>query len=287
VRTRSVVIAAVMLLVACDKKKKEEPAAKVADAAPKAKAPPIDAAPAAAPPTTGGPSAVTGKLSNLVKDAFGVKCNQVARDVKGNEGTSWYMTCPPKCADGVVWGTDLYTDDSAVCRAAIHAGAITVDAGGTVLVTWTPGAPLYAGSERNGIASGNWGKWGRSFFVQAVDADGNATTPPVEPLPAGTVRAGCTSPSANLEGPPGATWHVICPAGCTAGALYGTDVYTSDSGMCVAAVHAGLVPSDQPGEVDVVLDGPQEAFTGSMRNGVTSAAWGKYGGSFHFATKQP
>ncbi|WP_346729629.1 LCCL domain-containing protein [Corallococcus exiguus] len=39
-----------------------------------------------------------------------------------------------------MWGTDLYTDDSSVCVAAVHAGAITT-AGGTVVVTISRGRP--------------------------------------------------------------------------------------------------------------------------------------------------
>ena len=61
-------------------------------------------------------------LSNDAKSAVTLQCEQRAHDVQGSDGTSWYMKCPAGCTtNSSVWGTDLYTDDSQVCGAAIHA----------------------------------------------------------------------------------------------------------------------------------------------------------------------
>ena len=79
--------------------------------------------------------------------------------------------CPANCASDYysVWGTDIYTLDSAICAAAIHAGALTDAAGGFVLLTWQPGQTQYPGSQRNGITTSEWGEWGDSFIAEAFD----------------------------------------------------------------------------------------------------------------------
>jgi hypothetical protein len=64
-----------------------------------------------------------------------------------------------------LWGTDLYTDDSSVCVAGVHAGRITLQGGGAVVIEIRPGATAYAGSTRNGVDSAGYGEWGGSFVV--------------------------------------------------------------------------------------------------------------------------
>jgi hypothetical protein len=72
--------------------------------------------------------------------------------------------------------------------------------------------------------------------------------------------------------------------GQTDGAIWGTDVYTSDSPLAIAAVHAGQV---QPGErkaVRVTIVQPPTGFRGSTRNGVASAAYGAYPGAYRIGS---
>jgi hypothetical protein len=73
--------------------------------------------------------------------------------------------CPPGGGAnlGTVWGTDLYTYDSSVCIAAVHAGLITFANGGRVTFEMRPGASRYPGTTRNGVASKEWGAYGGSF----------------------------------------------------------------------------------------------------------------------------
>jgi hypothetical protein len=211
-------------------------------------------------------------------------CEQQAKEVTGNESTSWYMKCPA-CEDGSgrVWGTDYYTDDSTICAAAIHAGLMQ-KAGGTVLVTWLPGQPTYIGSTKNGIASADYGKWERSFFVQSVDETGKPTSPVVTPPPAGTIALSCAMGADVLTAAVGNTGSVqfTCPSGCTTGKVWGTDVYTGDSNVCAAAVHAGAVTADKGGSATITLGGPQPSFKGSSRNGVTTQSYEKFDTSFSF-----
>lgn len=64
------------------------------------------------------------------------------------------------------WGTGIYTDDSRICLAALHAGAITRD-GGVVTIEIMAGQSSYSGSTRNGVTSENWGEYAGSYkFVQ-------------------------------------------------------------------------------------------------------------------------
>ncbi len=64
-----------------------------------------------------------------------------------------------------VWGTDLYTDDTAICSAAVHAGVITLS-GGIVTIEIRPGAPSYQGTPRNGVISQSFGAWHGSFVFK-------------------------------------------------------------------------------------------------------------------------
>jgi len=68
--------------------------------------------------------------------------------------------------------------------------------------------------------------------------------------------------------------------------VWGTDVYTLDSNIAGAALHAGHVQPGQAGvvRVRVVTSPPQ--YAGSVRNGVTSAPYGTYpSGGYEFVKK--
>lgn len=57
------------------------------------------------------------------------------------------------------------------------------------------------------------------------------------------------------------------------GPLWGTDVYTSDSNLGTACVHAGVLQLGESGVVRVRIVQPAPTFHGSRRNDVTSNAW--------------
>jgi hypothetical protein len=226
-------------------------------------------------------AAAGGTVSNDAASAVALQCTQAAKDVKGNAGTSWYMRCP-ECPDpsGRIWGTDLYTDDSSLCLAAIHGGAIA-SKGGLLLVTWMPGQSTYIGSLRNGITTTDYGAWTRSFFVQSVDLQGRPTSPAVVPPPQGTIRMSCAM-NASIW-PSKDPVRVQCPPGCSTGSLWGTDIYTADSVVCLAAVHAGLATVEKGGEVLFTPGGAVDKLDGTTRNGVTSQPYGKYEQTFRLA----
>lgn len=98
-----------------------------------------------------------------------IDCLARADLLLGDElGVSLLVRCPAGCAEGVVWGTDIYTDDSAICTAAIHAGLIPVE-GGSVRVTLTGAREIFIGSQRNGITTQAYGPWGGSYTLSAPE----------------------------------------------------------------------------------------------------------------------
>ncbi len=69
---------------------------------------------------------------------------------------------------GGVWGTDIYTDDSNLATAAVHAGVLENDETGVVKVTILPGEEEYQGTESNGVTSWDYGSWSGSYSVEAI-----------------------------------------------------------------------------------------------------------------------
>jgi hypothetical protein len=77
-------------------------------------------------------------------------------------GNNTYV-CPPDGQAYTVWGTDIYTDDSSVCTAAVHAGLINFEDGGEVAIAIRGGESSYLGTTANGVTTMSYGSWGRSF----------------------------------------------------------------------------------------------------------------------------
>jgi len=68
------------------------------------------------------------------------------------------------------------------------------------------------------------------------------------------------------------------------GYVLGTDGYTLDSTVWMAAMHAGLLQPGQSKVVGVTILGPQNTYSGSRRNNITSGDWGALPGAFRFKT---
>ena len=136
------------------------PAASAAAAA----APNPPAAVAATPPTPAAVArvAVQAKPAGPVIEAG---CSYDANQLKGNDGELFQVSCPAGCEEGKsTWGTGVYSANSPICRAGIHAGAIPVT-GGTVTVKLEAGRPAYRGSEQHGIKSDDRSDYNRSYSV--------------------------------------------------------------------------------------------------------------------------
>ena len=73
----------------------------------------------------------------------------------------------------------------------------------------------------------------------------------------------------------GATYYFRV-TGVTEGQLWGTDIYSGDSTIGAAAVHAGLLKPGETAFFKVTVVTPPEKFPGTTRNGVTSTEYGRY-----------
>lgn len=71
--------------------------------------------------------------------------------------------------------------------------------------------------------------------------------------------------------------------GATTGSLWGSGIYTDDSSVARAAVHAGVVAPGQTAEVTINIVEGQSSYPSTTANGVTSSSWGSWGGSYSFA----
>lgn len=182
------------------------------------------------------------------------------------ESSSLVCGCSAEAAaQGGVWGDELYTDDSAICRSAVHAGAIGPE-GGIVWVFERPGLNSYPASTRNGVAGSSWGMWRRSIaFRPASEAPTSDVDPAVAACPV------------NVRGQVvGATLTCSCTIeAMSRGSIWGDGAYTSDSILCRAARHAGVVGA-YGGTVRVRVAAGRPDYPAATRNGIVSGSWPAY-----------
>jgi hypothetical protein len=213
--------------------------------------------PGANPPATNAPPAASAPVR---------ACPATAQEIQ--QPTDCVCTAAAAEADAPVWGSDIYTDDSSVCRAARHAGVIA-PGGGIVRVTPRGPQQSYEAAERNGVASTNYGPYERSFSVAL-----SAATSDVDPNQCPDTFQGYRARSE------------IITCTCTAeqmaeGSVWGTDVYTDDSAICRAAVHSSAVAATG-GSVRLQTVPGRQSYVGSTRNGVRTQDYGPWEGAFSF-----
>jgi hypothetical protein len=138
--------------------------------------------------------------------------------------------------------------------------------GGEISITIQPGQPNYPATTRNGIVAGSWPAWNRGFSFVAVSA----------------MSASWTTVLAEYRGQNDRVVAVDCPAGGAARNIWGTDVYTDDSSVCSAAVHAGLITLSSGGRVFPVIRAGRASYSASARYGISSRSYGRWVGSFGF-----
>lgn len=196
-----------------------------------------------------------------------------ATSLNGKDGETLTLACAPKGTAHSVWGSDIYTSDSSICTAAVHSGLISFQQGGTVTVELRPGRSIYGASERNGVTTSDYGPYQHSFVFKTPNTEAL-----VREADEQTPVMWNTSPSI-VTFEVGKTYKFKCPAGRKESSVWGTDVYTLDSSLCNAAVHAGKL-TESGGSVTVELRPGEDSYKGTTRNGVTTNDYGKYGQSF-------
>ena len=72
-------------------------------------------------------------------------------------------------AEGLAWGDAVYTLDSNIGTAAVHAGLLKSGETKAIKVWIVPAPSAFVAAERNGIQSGKWGKYHTAFFMQLAD----------------------------------------------------------------------------------------------------------------------
>jgi len=196
-------------------------------------------------------------------------------------GSRYSYTLPPDGLPGRVWGTDLYTSDSSIGTAAVHAGLISFATGGTVTIEIVEGQSSYEGSVRNGVETTSYGQWGGSYVF--IDGSGNVVKPMASVAKATQIAdANWSTSSQGYEQFIGSRYSYTLPPDGLPGRVWGTDLYTSDSSIGTAAVHAGLISFATGGTVTIEIVEGQSSYEGSMRNGVETTSYGQWGSSFKF-----
>jgi hypothetical protein len=187
------------------------------------------------------------------------------------------------CSSGgqvsTIYGTDIYTSDTSICTAAAHSGIITVRDGGNVTIRIKGGSDFYNGTNQNEISSSGYGKWGSSFIFLNQNGQPIVTKAQIKIISWGDTPSGL-----NLSGRLGQKFTFTCRRNGQIAGIYGTNLYTSDSSICTAAVHRGIISSKNGGNVTIIIRGGSDSYEGSTRNGVKSSSYGSWGGSFSFVS---
>lgn len=170
--------------------------------------------------------------------------------------------------DGTVYGTGTYTDDSDLSTAAVHAGVLKVGEADVLSITLLPGQTAYQASTRNGITSYQYQSWEGSYKFDKADI---AAAPVEEVLTDSVYRAGVEGQTLSVK-----------VRGSVTGYVWGDEVYTDDSSVGTAAVHAGLLKSGQVGTVKVMMLPGQSSYAASQKNGITSMSYLSWERSFRF-----
>ncbi|MBK9301360.1 MAG: hypothetical protein IPN14_12315 [Bacteroidetes bacterium] len=162
----------------------------------------------------------------------------------------------------------MYTDDSKLSSAAVHAGLLKVGETATIKVTIHKGQASYNGSLQNGITSNSYGAWDGSYSFGKVSKPSVANAP------------------TNMTGYRGNIGQVYTfkVVGAHSGTVWGgaNGIYTDDSPLATAAVHAGKVSIGAEAVIRVKVIGPKNSYQGSTRNGITTQKYGVFQGSYTF-----
>lgn len=189
-------------------------------------------------------------------------------------GAAGSVDCPPGGSFGTVWGTGTYTSDSSVCTAAVHFGWITQGRGGRVSVQQVGGLQAYQGTTQNGVSTYDYGSWPSSFQITGAAA-----------LPGSGAQMNWSAApdTLGIAGNVGQSYSFVCPPHTGGvGTIWGVDLYTSDSPICVAAQHRGLISPSAGGPVTILILGGQPNYSGLSRNGITSQPYGQWDSSYIF-----
>jgi hypothetical protein len=98
---------------------------------------------------------------------------QNMQQYRGKTGPIYKITITGNI-NNTVWGTNIYTDDSFIPKAAVNAGVVRNGEQKTVHIEMLPGQSSYQGSNNNSASTNGYGAWGGSYkFVEPPQSEPN------------------------------------------------------------------------------------------------------------------
>lgn len=188
-------------------------------------------------------------------------------DTRGSQARDTVISVRGACADA---------DTELLCIDDVTDSTVEFQAYGQ----WTAGS-----TTRVFVIVDVYGRSG-SESVRLTISEGACDVPPPPPARLGAITCLDSVVDVANSGVPGDRYRVTCPSGCSSESyLFGTDVYSDDSLICLAAIHAGVL-SASGGDAIVTIEPGRGSYTGSTRNGITSLDWSG-GGDRSFGVESP
>ena len=168
---------------------------------------------------------------------------------------------------GSVWGSSIYTDDSNIARAAVHAGVVGVGQSATVYIKVLPGRNSYASTNKNGVSTSSYGSWSGSYaFVHVTNPTSIGSAP------------------GSMTGYRGQNNKIfkMTLTGANSGSVWGSGPYTDDSSLARAGIHAGVINAGQTTTVYVQVLPGLSSYMSTNNNGITTSSYGSWPHSYEF-----
>lgn len=173
----------------------------------------------------------------------------------------------------------------------------------TLIVTATRSAyssanvGTYSSTVTYTLANGTNGGLAANYTLASGTASGSITPRALTVTPS-TINK---SPSASLGWTPSISSNPSPPSNYTNTDVYswyqevtgfvgngtGTDIYTANTPVGVAAVHTGLIAAGQTGFLKIIRLGSSQSYTGSTRNNITTSSGGWYIDSYRLELAYP
>ncbi len=200
---------------------------------------------------------------------------------RGNNGNVYTFQVTGN-SNGRIWGgnDNIYTDDSDIATAAVHAGVLSAGQTGTVRIKVLSGRSSYPSLSRNGINSIQYGSWDGSYQILGGNESSGSSSNKRPHRHHENVEAA----PANMKGYRGNNGSVYTfqVTGNSNGRIWGgsDNIYTDDSDIATAAVHAGLVSPGSTAIIKITILPGRSSYPSLSRNGINSIQYGSWDGSY-------
>lgn len=194
-------------------------------------------------------------------------------DFRDQDGKTFLFYVTGNNDDTCYGGEDnVYADNSPLAVAAVHAGLLKTNETKLIKVKVMAARANYPSITRNGITSEQYDSSEGSYQL-------------MEPSPEDVADAPETM--GEFIGKFGITF-IFCVTGEKEGPIWGgkDNVYTTDSQIATAAVHAGMLKAGQKGIVRIKILPGQNSYPAVTRNGLTSHDYGEWEGSYQFVKEE-